>query len=34
MWLSSGVPPKTVQAWLGHSSATLTLDTYALPAVE
>ena len=36
LWLSSGVPPKTVQAWLGHSSATLTLDTYShfLPASE
>lgn len=28
-WLTSGVDPKTVQAWLGHSTATLTLDTYA-----
>lgn len=36
LWLSSGVPPKTVQAWLGHSSATLTLDTYShfLPSSE
>lgn len=29
LWLSSGVPPKTVQNWLGHASATLTLDRYA-----
>lgn len=28
-WLTSGVDPKTVQAWLGHSTATLTLDTYS-----
>lgn len=36
LWLASGVPPKTVQAWLGHSSATLTLDTYShfLPSSE
>ncbi|ACZ22773.1 site-specific recombinase XerD [Sanguibacter keddieii DSM 10542] len=36
LWLSSGVPPKTVQAWLGHSTATMTLDLYAhyLPASE
>lgn len=26
MWLSAGIDPKTVQAWLGHASATLTLD--------
>lgn len=34
--LSSGIPPKTVQAWLGHSSMTLTIDTYAhfLPTSE
>lgn len=34
--LSIGVPPKSVQAYLGHSSATLTLDTYGhyLPASE
>ncbi|MET4782684.1 hypothetical protein [Glaciihabitans sp. UYNi722] len=24
-----GVDPKTVQAWLGHSSMTLAVDTYA-----
>ena len=29
IWLTSGVPLKTAQAWLGHSSATLTADTYA-----
>lgn len=36
LWLSRGVPPKTVQAWLGHSSATLTFDMYShvLPSSE
>ncbi|MGK9147194.1 tyrosine-type recombinase/integrase [Plantibacter flavus] len=29
LWLTNGVDPKTVQAWLGHSTATLTLDTYS-----
>lgn len=29
LWLASGVDLKTVQAWLGHSSAKLTADTYA-----
>jgi len=29
LWLSSGVDLKTAQAWLGHSSAKLTADTYA-----
>ncbi|MCS6563440.1 tyrosine-type recombinase/integrase [Curtobacterium poinsettiae] len=29
IWLSQGVDLKTVQAWLGHASATLTADTYA-----
>jgi len=29
LWLTNGIDPKTVQAWLGHSSATLTLDTYS-----
>ncbi|MBB2974485.1 integrase [Microbacterium endophyticum] len=29
IWLQSGVDLKTVQAWLGHSSATLTADLYA-----
>ncbi|WP_402374007.1 tyrosine-type recombinase/integrase [Isoptericola rhizosphaerae] len=28
-WLVSGMDPKTVQAWLGHASATVTLDRYA-----
>lgn len=28
-WLSSGADPKTVQAWLGHASMTLTVDLYA-----
>lgn len=29
IWLSQGVDLKTVQQWLGHSTATLTADTYA-----
>jgi len=29
LWLTSGVDAKTVQNWLGHSTAKLTLDTYA-----
>lgn len=29
LWLTNGIDPKTVQAWLGHSTATLTLDTYS-----
>lgn len=29
LWLQMGVDLKTVQAWLGHSSAKLTADTYA-----
>lgn len=29
LWLSSGVDLKTAQAWLGHSTAKLTADTYA-----
>jgi integrase len=29
IWLKNGVDIKTVQAWLGHASAKLTLDTYA-----
>lgn len=29
IWPTSGVPLKTAQAWLGHSSATLTADVYA-----
>lgn len=29
LWLSSGVDVKTVQHWLGHSTMTLTVDTYA-----
>lgn len=28
-WLSSGIDPKTVQAWLGHASMTLTVDLYS-----
>lgn len=28
LWLTSGVDAKTVQNWLGHSTAKLTLDTY------
>lgn len=28
LWLSSGIDPKTAQKWLGHASATLTLDLY------
>jgi integrase len=28
-WISQGVDLKSVQAWLGHSSAKLTADTYA-----
>lgn len=28
-WLGQGVDLKTVQTWLGHSTATLTADTYA-----
>ena len=27
-WLSAGVDVKTVQAWLGHASAELTLNLY------
>ena len=27
-WLANGVDVKAAQAWLGHSTATLTLDTY------
>lgn len=29
LWLTNGVDLKTVQTWLGHSSAKLTADTYA-----
>ncbi|MFS8083258.1 MAG: tyrosine-type recombinase/integrase [Ginsengibacter sp.] len=29
IWLKNGADIKTVQAWLGHASAKLTLDTYA-----
>ncbi|MBW4031973.1 MAG: tyrosine-type recombinase/integrase [Acidobacteria bacterium] len=29
MWIQNGVDIKTVQNWLGHASAKLTLDTYA-----
>lgn len=29
LWISAGVDVKTVSAWLGHSTAKLTLDTYA-----
>ncbi len=29
IWLQNGVDLKTVQAWLGHSSAKLTADLYA-----
>lgn len=28
LWLTAGVDVKTVSAWLGHSTAKLTLDTY------
>lgn len=36
LWISSGVPPKTVQAWLGHATASMTMDRYAhyLPTSE
>lgn len=29
LWLQNGIDVKTAQAWLGHSTAKLTLDTYA-----
>jgi len=29
LWIAAGVDVKTVSAWLGHSTAKLTLDTYA-----
>ena len=29
IWIQNGVDIKTVQNWLGHASAKLTLDTYA-----
>lgn len=29
IWLSSGTDLKTLQSWLGHSTAKLTADTYA-----
>ncbi|WP_083263641.1 tyrosine-type recombinase/integrase [Curtobacterium sp. ER1/6] len=29
LWLQAGIDIKTVQAWLGHSTAKLTLDTYS-----
>lgn len=29
LWLQSGVDLKAVQAWLGHSTAKLTADTYS-----
>ena len=29
IWIQNGVDFKTVQNWLGHASAKLTLDTYA-----
>ena len=29
LWLSNGIDPKTVQKWLGHSTMTLTVDTYS-----
>lgn len=29
LWLANGVDVKTAQAWLGHSTATLTVDKYA-----
>ena len=28
LWIAAGVDIKTVSAWLGHSTAKLTLDTY------
>ena len=28
-WLLAGIDAKTVQAWLGHASAAMTLDVYA-----
>ncbi|MDR2896067.1 MAG: tyrosine-type recombinase/integrase, partial [Propionibacteriaceae bacterium] len=28
-WLRAGIDIKTVQAWLGHASAAMTLDRYA-----
>jgi len=27
-WLNAGVPLKTVQAWSGHKTASVVLDTY------
>lgn len=29
LWFTAGIAPKTVQTWLGHSSMTVTVDTYA-----
>jgi integrase len=29
IWLTSGIDVKQVQQWLGHSTATLTIDTYS-----
>jgi integrase len=28
LWIAAGIDIKTVSAWLGHSTAKLTLDTY------
>lgn len=28
LWIATGVAIKTIASWLGHSSTTLTLDTY------
>lgn len=28
VWIAAGIDIKTVSAWLGHSTAKLTLDTY------
>ena len=33
-WLQSGLNVNAVSAWLGHSSPTVTLDTYLVPAPD
>ena len=36
LWIEQGVAPKRIQSWMGHSSITMTYDTYGylFPADE
>jgi integrase len=27
-WIAAGIKPKTIQAWVGHSTLAMTMDTY------